>query len=53
MVGNSQMINDLIDVKIAGLTGIQIVADITARNALASTLTGNAMVLVVDASADT
>ena len=44
-------IQALIDASIAGISGTEIVADITARDAL--TLTANAMVLVEDATADT
>lgn len=50
MIGNSTMINALIDAKISGLGAMEIVADIAARDAL--TLTSNVMVLVQDASAD-
>ncbi len=50
MIGNSNMINALIDNKLAGLNALEIVADITARDAL--TLSANAMVLVTDASGD-
>lgn len=50
MIGNSTMINALIDAKLTGLNALEIVADISARNALS--LTNNTMVLVTDASAD-
>lgn len=43
-------IQALIDASISGLSAVEIVADIAARDAL--TLTANAMVLVLDASAD-
>ena len=43
-------IQALIDASVAGISGTEIVADITERNELA--LTANAMVLVEDASAD-
>lgn len=53
-VGNSAMINALIDAAItdalADYNTLEIVADIAARNALA--LARNALVLVIDASAD-
>lgn len=53
-VGNSAMINALIDAAItdalADYNALEIVADITARDALA--LARNALVLVIDASAD-
>jgi len=53
-VGNSAMINALIDAAItdalADYNALEIVADIAARDALA--LTRNALVLVIDASAD-
>lgn len=53
-IGNSVMIQSIADARIAlamaDLDVVQIVADITARNAL--TLTRNAMVLVLDATGD-
>lgn len=55
-VGNSAMINALINDALAGWSGnassLEIVADIAARDALVATLDVNAMILVVDASAD-
>lgn len=55
-VGNSTMINALIAAALAAWSGatntVEIVADITARDALIATLEVNAMILVVDASAD-
>lgn len=55
-VGNTAMINALIDAALANWSGaastVSIVADITARDALIATLEANAMILVVDASAD-
>jgi hypothetical protein len=50
MIGNSTMINALIDTKLVGLNALEIVADIATRDALV--LTKNTMVLVTDASAD-
>lgn len=56
-VGNSAMINALINDALAGWSGnassLEIVADIAARDALVATLDVNAMILVIDASADT
>lgn len=55
-LGNSAMINALIDQALANWSGaastVSIVADIAARDALIATLDANAMILVVDASAD-
>lgn len=55
-VGNSAMINALISEALANWSGaastVQIVADIAARDALIATLDANAMILVIDASAD-
>lgn len=55
-VGNSAMINALINDALAGWSGtassLEIVADIAARDALVGTLEVNSMILVVDASAD-
>lgn len=55
-VGNSAMINALINDALADWTGgaaaLEIVADIAARDALVATLGANAMILVIDASAD-
>lgn len=55
-VGNSTMINALIAAALAAWSGatstVEIVADITARDALITTLEANAMILVVDASDD-
>lgn len=55
-VGNSTMINALIAAALASWGGaansVEIVADIAARDALIATLEVNAMILVVDASAD-
>ena len=56
MIGNSAMINALIAAELANWTGssnqVQIAADMTARDALASTATHNLMVVVIDASGD-
>lgn len=55
-VGNSAMINALISEALANWSGaastVQIVADIAARDALIATLEANAMILVIDATAD-
>jgi len=55
-VGNSAMINSLINDALAGWSGnassLEIVADIAARDALVATLDVNSMILVIDASAD-
>ena len=55
-IGNSAMINTLIANALASWSGdtsaLDIVADIAARNALIATLDRNAMILVIDASAD-
>lgn len=55
-VGNTAMINALIDQALANWSGasstVSIVADIAARNALIATLDANTMILVIDASAD-
>ncbi len=55
-VGNTAMINALIDQALANWSGasstVSIVADIAARDALIATLEANTMILVVDASAD-
>ena len=55
-VGNTAMINALIDQALANWSGaastVSIVADIAARDALILTLDANTMILVVDASAD-
>lgn len=55
-VGNTAMINALIDQALANWSGaastVSIVTDIAARDALILTLEANAMILVVDASAD-
>lgn len=55
-VGNSAMINALISEALANWSGaastVQIVADISARDALIATLEANAMILVIDATAD-
>jgi len=48
---NEADIQALIDASMAGISGVEIVADIVARDAL--TLTSNAMVIVEDASGDT
>lgn len=45
-------IQALISASMSGLNSIQIVADITARNALAAGLTANGLVLVLDATGD-
>lgn len=50
LVGNSDMINQLVMAATASFSGFEIVADIAARDAL--TPTANLMVLVSDASAD-
>lgn len=56
MVGNSVMINALIDAKVntavADMNLIEIVADITARDAFVVGKTRNLLILVTDASAD-
>lgn len=49
-IGNTEMINNLIDNKIAGMNLLEIVGTIAQRNAL--TLTVNTMVLVTDATGD-
>lgn len=55
-VGNSAMINALVAEALAGWSGeasaLDIVSDIAARDALTDTLDRNAMILVLDASAD-
>lgn len=55
-IGNTAMINALIDQALANWSGaastVSIVADIAARDALIATLDANTMILVVDASAD-
>lgn len=55
-VGNSAMINALINDALASWTGgaaaLEIVADIPARDALVATLDANTMLLVIDASGD-
>lgn len=55
-VGNTAMINALIDQALANWSGaastVSIVADIAARDTLIATIEANAMILVVDASAD-
>lgn len=55
-IGNSAMINALIAAALAdwevAANSVEIVADIAARDALVATLEVNAMILVVDASAD-
>lgn len=63
-VGNTAMINDLVDLAIdaavdtaindaiASANAIEIVADIPARDALGATLNRNALVLVLDATGD-
>ncbi|WP_462383407.1 hypothetical protein [Pseudomonas sp. Marseille-QA0892] len=55
-VGNTPMINSLIDAALANWGGaastVSIVADIAARDALIATLESNTMILVIDASAD-
>lgn len=55
-IGNSAMINALIDQALANWSGaastVSIVADIAARDALIATLETNTMILVVDASGD-
>lgn len=50
MVGNSTMINQLIDQALTGLNSTEIVANIAARNALV--LNRNAVVYVIDATGD-
>lgn len=56
MVGNSTMINALIAAELANWSGVSsqvvIVADLSARNALAQEAEANLMVLVLDASDD-
>ncbi|EWC39546.1 hypothetical protein [Stutzerimonas stutzeri] len=55
-IGNSAMINSLVNAALASWSGnasaLEIVADIAARDALTATLDVNAMILVIDASAD-
>jgi len=55
-VGNTAMINSLIQAALADFSAegnaLEIVTDITARDALTATLSGTAMILVVDASGD-
>jgi hypothetical protein len=55
-IGNSAMINTLIQDALAGWSGdanaLDIVADIAARDALTATLDRNAMILVIDATGD-
>lgn len=53
MIGNTTMINQLITSQLAQYNAFEIVADITARNALASGLNRNLLVLVIDATGDT
>ena len=52
MVGNSTMINNLITTELANLNTTEIVADITVRDALTSTLNKNTIVYVIDATGD-
>lgn len=52
MVGNSTMTNQLIAAQLSGLSQTYIVADIAARNALTATLNRNAVIQVVNATAD-
>jgi hypothetical protein len=52
-IGNSAMINSLINSKLADFNALEIVADISARNALAAGAARNFMALVVDATGDT
>ncbi|MDG9928394.1 MULTISPECIES: hypothetical protein [unclassified Pseudomonas] len=55
-IGNSAMINALIEDALANWSGeasaLDIVADIAARDALTATLDRNAMILVIDATGD-
>lgn len=55
-IGNTAMINALIDQALANWSGaastVSIVADIAARDALIATLEANTMILVVDATGD-
>lgn len=51
-IGNSVMINALIDAKLASQNAMEIVADIAARDALTGSATSNLIILVNDASAD-
>jgi hypothetical protein len=53
-IGNSVMINALIDAKLEDLTinTASVVADITARDALTASATSNLMILVLDATGD-
>ena len=51
-IGNSQMINELIDAKLDEHNSLKIVADIAQRDAIASTLNRNIVVLVTDATDD-
>lgn len=52
-VGNSSMINNLIDAKLNAMKVLVQVADIAERDSQAATATGNAMYLVTNATADT
>lgn len=56
-IGNSAMINSLVASQmastLAGYNAMEIVATITARNALAASLNRNVLVLVTDATGDT
>ncbi len=53
MIGNSTMINQLITAQLSGLSQTYIVVDISARDTLTTTLTTNAIIQVLDATADT
>lgn len=51
-IGNSVMINALIDAKLAAASTLQHVATIAARNTAAATATSNTLYLVTDATGD-
>lgn len=51
-VGNSAMISEMVSTAFADYNAIEIVDDIGDRNALGSTLTRNALILVIDATDD-
>jgi hypothetical protein len=51
-IGNSVMINSLIDTRLADFNATEVVTDIAARNALASGAQRNFTVLVTDATGD-
>lgn len=49
-VGNTDMIEEIVTAQLSGFNNIQVVADISARDAMS--LSGNALVLVTDATGD-